>query len=120
MNPLVKKVKMYVEPSTDRGLYAVIPRDEVKELLNYIEELENITALVSEPVTPPYFLLPRKGIDIGKIIEDLENHLMLQALERTWWNKEEAAKLLRMKRTTLMERIKKRNLNRRDKCKQQD
>jgi DNA-binding NtrC family response regulator len=41
---------------------------------------------------------------------DFENRLILHALEKTKWNKKEAAKMLNMKRTTLLEKIKKRNL----------
>ncbi|MCF8036267.1 MAG: hypothetical protein K9K62_05290 [Desulfobacteraceae bacterium] len=36
---------------------------------------------------------------------------MLKALHSTNWNKKEAARLLNMKRTTLLEKIKKRRLD---------
>jgi DNA-binding NtrC family response regulator len=36
--------------------------------------------------------------------------LILQALERTGWNKNRAAAVLRMNRTTLVEKLKKKNL----------
>ncbi len=54
--------------------------------------------------------LPREGLDMLRYIEDLENSLILQALERTGQNKNQAAKLLGLNRTTLVERIKKRGL----------
>ncbi|MEY4631666.1 MAG: hypothetical protein RIQ81_1786, partial [Pseudomonadota bacterium] len=54
--------------------------------------------------------LPVEGIDLVRFIEDLENSLIMQALDRTGHNKNQAAKLLGLNRTTLVERIKKRGL----------
>lgn len=54
--------------------------------------------------------LPGEGIILSKSIEFLENHLIRQALNVTGNNKNQAAKLLGMNRTTLVERIKKRGL----------
>lgn len=55
-------------------------------------------------------LLPDQGIHLPSYIEELENQLILQALERTGNNKNQAARLLGLNRTTLVERIKKRKL----------
>ncbi|WP_141731262.1 sigma-54 interaction domain-containing protein [Oligoflexus tunisiensis] len=55
-------------------------------------------------------ILPVEGIDLEHYIERLENSLIMQALERTGNNKNQAAKLLGLNRTTLVERIKKRKL----------
>jgi len=54
--------------------------------------------------------LPAEGIDLAQFIEDLENDLIRQALERTGNNRNQAAKLLGLNRTTLVERIKKRRI----------
>lgn len=54
--------------------------------------------------------LPDVGLNLTEYIENLENTLILQALERTGNNKNRAAKLLGLNRTTLVERIKKRKL----------
>lgn len=54
--------------------------------------------------------LPTEGIDLTSFIENLENSLIMQALERTGNNKNKAAKLLGLNRTTLVERIKKRRI----------
>ncbi|MCC6877348.1 MAG: sigma-54-dependent Fis family transcriptional regulator [Sandaracinaceae bacterium] len=51
--------------------------------------------------------LPADGLDLKDAVEEYENALILQALERTGWNKNQAAALLRMNRTTLVERLKK-------------
>lgn len=55
-------------------------------------------------------ILPEEGIKLESYIEQLENTLIMQALERTGNNKNQAAKLLGLNRTTLVERIKKRKL----------
>lgn len=54
--------------------------------------------------------LPSDGLDLAAFIEGLENDLIRQALERTGNNRNQAAKLLGLNRTTLVERIKKRRL----------
>lgn len=54
--------------------------------------------------------LPNEGLNLANYIEQLENSLIQQALERTSNNKNQAAKLLGLNRTTLVERIKKRKI----------
>lgn len=54
--------------------------------------------------------LPDEGLDLRDAIETFENTLILQALERTGWNKNKAASLLQMNRTTLVERLKKKKI----------
>ena len=54
--------------------------------------------------------LPEQGMHLASFIEKLENSLIIQALERTSNNKNQAAKLLGLNRTTLVEKIKKRKL----------
>ncbi|MBP9837278.1 MAG: sigma-54-dependent Fis family transcriptional regulator [Proteobacteria bacterium] len=51
-----------------------------------------------------------QGVDFNSIIEEFENNLILQALEKTKGNKKAAAKLLNLNRTTLVEKIKKKGL----------
>lgn len=55
--------------------------------------------------------LPEAGICLNSAVEEFENHLILQALDRTGGNKKEAALLLNLKRTTLIEKLKKKNLS---------
>jgi transcriptional regulator with PAS, ATPase and Fis domain len=56
------------------------------------------------------FQLPTTGIDFNDVIEDFENSMIREALEKTQGNKKEAAELLNLKRTTLIEILKKKNL----------
>ena len=55
-----------------------------------------------------FFDLPDDGLDLREVLGALEDRLIKQALERTEWNKNRAASLLRMNRTTLVEKLKKR------------
>jgi DNA-binding NtrC family response regulator len=48
------------------------------------------------------------GIDFYRIVEEFENRLIAEALRRTNHNKNRAAQLLSMNRTTLVEKLKKR------------
>jgi DNA-binding NtrC family response regulator len=54
--------------------------------------------------------LPAEGISLSRAVAELEKSLISQALMRTEWNKNRAAQLLDMNRTTLIEKIKKRQL----------
>ncbi len=54
--------------------------------------------------------LPDEGIDLRQMINDLEETMLRQALEKTGWNKNKAAVLLNMNRTTMVEKLKKRNM----------
>lgn len=50
-------------------------------------------------------------LDFKEMINDFETRLIVNALRATDGNKKEAARLLKLKRTTLLEKIKKKNLN---------
>ena len=54
--------------------------------------------------------LPAEGMSLNRAVEELEKSLISQALIRTEWNKNQAAQLLELNRTTLIEKIKKRQL----------
>jgi sigma-54 specific flagellar transcriptional regulator A len=54
--------------------------------------------------------LPETGIDLRGAMEQFENNLIRQALERTGWNKNRAAQLLGINRTTLVEMVKRKGL----------
>ena len=55
--------------------------------------------------------LPEAGLDLRRAVESFENDLIRQALERTGWNKNQAARLLGLNRTTLVEMIKRKRLS---------
>jgi DNA-binding NtrC family response regulator len=64
--------------------------------------------------TPPFILpitsqgekVPDEGINLNATVTDLERELLLQSLNKAGGNKTHAAKLLNMKRTTFVEKLK--------------
>jgi len=66
--------------------------------------------LVQVPELPVPEELPAGGVCLNSLVDEFENRLILQALARTGGNKKEAATLLNLKRTTLIEKLKKKNL----------
>ena len=86
----------------------ILRREGAISLDDLPPELRDATAsLAGSPLDP---ILPPDGIDLTATLEHIENSLVMQALERTGWNKNRAAKLLKMNRTTLVERLKKRGI----------
>lgn len=57
------------------------------------------------------FELPEDGVDLKALVNSFEDHLLKQALQRTQGNKNKASELLRMNRTTLVEKLKKKQVN---------
>jgi DNA-binding NtrC family response regulator len=54
--------------------------------------------------------LPAEGLPFREVVDRFESDLIRQALEQTHWNKNKAAQLLGLNRTTLIEKIKKKGL----------
>jgi transcriptional regulator with PAS, ATPase and Fis domain len=62
------------------------------------------------PLPSEKFMVPNKGLDFNSAVDNFENALIMQALEKTGWNRNKAASLLNLNRTTLVEKIKKKGL----------
>ncbi len=56
--------------------------------------------------------IPDEGISLDTAVSDYERKLILEALNKTGWVKNKAAQLLSLNRTTLIEKIKRQNLQR--------
>ena len=50
--------------------------------------------------------LPEEGLDLDAFVDRIERELIQRSLERTGGNKGQAARLLNLKRTTLVEKLK--------------
>jgi DNA-binding NtrC family response regulator len=61
-----------------------------------------------EPTQSPE--IPESGISLDDAVSEFERKLILQALVKTGWVKNKAAQLLNLNRTTLIEKIKRQNL----------
>jgi len=59
-----------------------------------------------EMVLSPNVLLPEDGLDLDLFVTNIERELIARSLERTGGNKGQAARLLGLKRTTLVEKLK--------------
>jgi transcriptional regulator with PAS, ATPase and Fis domain len=98
----------------------------VRELENLMERLVvlNDDGVVRPSDLPDYVLsnaaprhqsttavsLPSEGVDLDGILERIENGFIEQALERARGNKTMAAELLRLNRTTFIERLRKKGM----------
>ena len=69
------------------------------------------TLQLSSGVSCPRFILPEEGVDLRDLVNQFENDILMQALTRTRGNKNKASELLQMNRTTLVEKLKKKNLS---------
>jgi DNA-binding NtrC family response regulator len=59
----------------------------------------------------PAARLPQEGIDLRAAVEAFENSLIRDALDRSGWNKNRAAQLLGLNRTTLVEMVKRKRMD---------
>ena len=96
----------------------------IRELENMIERLCVLTdnEIVQENDLPIQYRnnknlqgqqsvdIPESGLNFNNIVSGFENELILKALKKTNWNRNQAAKLLNLNRTTLLEKIKKKGL----------
>ena len=116
---------------SDKALEMLLGYDwpgNVRELENIIERLvilrggneilpEDLPAKIfrHNPLATDHykhiFELPEDGIDLKKVLSDIEDSLILQALSYTDGNKNQASKLLCLNRTTLIEKMKKKALH---------
>jgi two-component system response regulator PilR (NtrC family) len=61
---------------------------------------------VPPPTATPYVDLPDEGMDLNTYLSSLERDLIKRALDRTRGNRNKASELLHIKRTTLVEKMK--------------
>lgn len=103
----------------------------VRELENLIERLAILAdgSVLEAAELPEYVLgegsprgvsgvevgdeMPAQGLDFNALVDRFETHLISMALTKTNGNKKAAAKLLHLNRTTLVEKIKKKGLEKR-------
>jgi DNA-binding NtrC family response regulator len=63
------------------------------------------------PSATPYVDLPDEGLDLNDYLASIERDLIRRALERTNGNRNKASEVLRIKRTTLVEKMKRLGLD---------
>ncbi len=87
------------------------PGDFIEEQPVEPQSPEAISEKPQQPISTNQLRWKDGQIDFKEIINDFENQLIIQAMKRAGGNKKEAAKILGLKRTTLLEKIKKKDLN---------
>jgi DNA-binding NtrC family response regulator len=80
------------------------PEIDVGDLPPEVEEAPPVTAA-------PYVDLPDEGLDLNDYLASIERDLIRRALERTVGNRNKASEVLRIKRTTLVEKMKRLGLD---------
>ena len=104
----------YPWPGNIRELENIIERMVIlaeEDILTIDDLPQRIREAASQP-KPQHIDIPDEGIDFNKVVSEFEDQLLLQALEKTNWVKNRAAKLLNLNRTTLVEKLKKKKLMR--------
>lgn len=119
-----KKDKLGISESTIHHLCQYEWPGNIRELENMIERLCVLadSGTVQESDLPAKYRsdknthhqhnvdIPESGLDFNNTVNHFENELILKALSKTKWNRNQAAKLLNLNRTTLLEKIKKKGL----------
>ncbi|MFW6147558.1 MAG: sigma-54-dependent transcriptional regulator [Thermodesulfobacteriota bacterium] len=105
----------YEWPGNVRELENVIKRitilsdNEVVSLDDLPEHIEQTAAFITPS---PEDECLEDGRSLDEAVRDYEKRLIIEALEKSGWVKTKAAKLLNINRTTLVEKIKRQNLDR--------
>ena len=89
---------------------APLPADQVPSATGVDLTRPEQNLLFATTTAAPEEHWPETGIDFNALVNDFETQLIVQALKLTQGNKKEAARLLNLKRTTLLEKIKKKEL----------
>jgi len=110
-----------LSPQVMKALMAFDWPGNVRQLENIVERMValtgNRTAILQSDLPGeiqtrdslnfiPLIEIPEEGINFQNVVTDMERELILQSLRKTNGNKKLAAKLLNLKRTTLIEKIK--------------
>jgi DNA-binding NtrC family response regulator len=110
-----------VSPQVMKALMAFDWPGNVRQLENIVERMValtgNRTAILPADLPEeiqrrgslnfvPLIEIPEEGINFQNVVTDMERELIIQSLRKTNGNKKLAAKLLNLKRTTLIEKIK--------------
>jgi two-component system response regulator PilR (NtrC family) len=112
---------MHVSQAAMRALMAYAWPGNVRQLENAVErsvalgggrneidiaDLPPEVQAMPQTVSTPFVEFPDDGLDLPAYLSSIERDLIRRSLERTGGNRNKAAELLRIKRTTLVEKLK--------------
>ena len=110
----MKTLMQYHWPGNVRELENLMERVLVLKRDNGVIELKDFPSAYFANVRLDRFVasvaLPDDGLDFNDAVNEFENELILQALQKTEGNKNKAATLLNLNRTTLVEKLKRKGL----------
>jgi two-component system response regulator PilR (NtrC family) len=114
----VKLLVNYDYPGNVRELQNIIERAVALETNNTLTA-ENLESYMNEQrgvksIDDTLFDVPAEGIDLEKVVEDLERNLLLKALQRAKGVKKKAAELLNINFRSIRYRLEKYGINTRD------
>jgi two-component system response regulator AtoC len=114
-------LQMQISQGAMRVLMAFSWPGNVRQLENAIERAVTLSSgrkeidlpdlppeiqAVPEAATAPFVEFPDEGLDMPAYLSSIEKDLIKRSLQRTGGNRNKAAELLRIKRTTLVEKLK--------------
>jgi DNA-binding NtrC family response regulator len=105
----MRRLMAYGWPGNVRQLENVVERAVTFSGTRTQIELHDFGPEIQQPaanVEATSVMFPEDGLDFDQYIEGIELSLIKRSLERTRGNKRQAAKLLNLKRTTLIEKLK--------------
>ena len=105
----MRRLMSYHWPGNVRQLENAIERAVAFTVGRGLIDVEDLPTELQAPVAPPIgsaVSLPEAGLDLIALVTSIERELIQQSLDRTNGNKGRAARLLNLKRTTLVEKLK--------------
>lgn len=110
----MRVMMQYQWPGNIRELENLIERVVILKREPGIIELKDLPVQHFKNVSLDRYIssvsFPEGGLDLNEAMNDFENELILQALRKTQGNKNKAANLLNLNRTTLVEKLKRKGL----------
>lgn len=108
----LKTMQAYSWPGNVRELKNAMERMVVLKGGGWIElqDLSQKLKKGNQVAEPANINISESGINLNSAVTEYERALILESLKRTNWVKNQAAKLLQLNRTTLVEKIKRHNL----------
>ncbi len=111
---VIRALELFDWPGNVRELENIIERMVILSEGDYIgvEDLPEKIATQSGTSQMIQTFVPDDGFSLSRAVNEFERQLIVNALDKTGWIKNRAAKLLNMNRTTLVEKIKKQGIER--------
>ncbi|MBM4288596.1 MAG: sigma-54-dependent Fis family transcriptional regulator [Deltaproteobacteria bacterium] len=110
----MSRLESYAWPGNVRELENLMERMVIlseSEVID-VKDLPERFQLTSQETLRFNLEIPAGGLPLQKIVSDFERQLIIKALDQAGWVKNQAAQLLHLNRTTLVEKIKKQKITR--------